>query len=251
MISRRNLFDSLIKSHDNQRRLAVNFSLGINAPLSEKLAGLIRQKIFRGELKARSRIPKDELAEEFGVSRMPIREALSILSYEGLVILEPRRGAWVAPITVETIDETYCMRQWAESKAVELSVPHLTDQDLENARKRLIRLEEAEASGDTAAFVDINSEFHQLLRSRCPWPKLLALVDTLWNGFPPLTPQFVAGQMAHDRSEHRAMLKTAMNRQAKEAADIMTLHIERSWKSTRDHFQSLGWSGEPVDRNSE
>lgn len=219
----------------------MNFSHSLDVPLSERLAEIIRQAIFTGQLPSGSKIPQDELAEEFGVSRMPIREALVILNYEGLVRVEPRRGAWVAPLTMESVDEAYTMRRWAEAKAVELSLPRLTDQDLELARQQLHLLEDAEETRNAERFVRTNRDFHQILRERCPWPKLLGLVDTLWNGFPPLTPTFVADQMTHDRNEHRQLFEAALRRQAKEAAELMAKHIDRSWSSARAHFLSLGW----------
>ncbi len=217
------------------------FSKIVDAPLSERLAHHIRQAIFTGQLPAGSKIPQDELAEEFGVSRMPIREALAILNYEGLVTQEPRRGAWVAPLTLATVDESYAMRAWAESEAVRRSVPRLTAEDLKRAQAAILRLEAAESTQDRETFVEANGEFHLALRSRCPWPKLAQWVNVLWNGFPPLTPHFVANQMVNDRREHEALMEAALARDGESAARLMALHINRSWQSARAHFQALGW----------
>lgn len=217
----------------------------LNENLAHKVANLIRHAILTGELKSGEKIPQDELADAYGVSRMPVREALVILNYEGLVNLEPRRGAWVSPLTLATVDESYAMRQWAESKAVGLSVPALGVDDLHRAQHILDALEDAESRGDTSAFIRLNSDFHVILRSRCPWPKLTGLVDTLWKGFPPLTPQFVAGQMAHDRDEHRRLLNVAKEHHAKEVERIMQEHIQRSWDMARMHFTALGWTDVP------
>lgn len=213
----------------------------LNVNLANKVANLIRQAILTGELKSGDKIPQDELAESFGVSRMPIREALVILNYEGLVTLEPRRGAWVTPMTLATVDESYTMRQWAEPQAIALSVPHLTPQDLQRAQQALEQLETAEAQRDALAFVQINADFHAILRSRCPWPKLLGHVDTLWKGLPPLSPQFVTDQMAQDHTEHREILHAAREHHAEEARRLMQQHIERSWHMARQHFKALGW----------
>ena len=225
----------------------MNFNKIIDIPLSERLARLIRQAIFTGQLPAGSKIPQDDLAEKFGVSRMPIREALVILNHEGLVILEPRRGAWVASLSLQTVDESYTMRRWTESQAVSLSVPLLNSEDLEKARIAITHLEAAESAQDPDAFVEANAEFHAILRSRCPWPKLSSWADTLWNGFPPLTPAFVANQMVHDRAEHRILWEAASERNGPRAARVMKEHIHRSWQSAREHFHKLGWPDTPVE----
>ncbi len=217
----------------------------IHATLSERLANGIRQFIFTGKLKAGSKIAQDELAEEFGVSRMPIREALVILSHEGLVMLEPRRGAWVAPLTLQMVDESYAIRHFAEPEALKLSIPRLSSDDLEELKDALEELERAESLGDGGAFVDANNRFHHLLRSRCPWPKLKSLVETMWNGFPPLTPQFVANQMVLDREEHRELYAAATKHNGERAAETMRRHIKRSWADARTHFQQLGWPESP------
>jgi len=214
-------------------------------PLGEQIAQAIRQAIFTGRLAAGSKIPQDELAEEFGVSRMPIREALVLLNYEGLVILEPRRGAWVAPLSLRTVDESYGLRLSLEPKAIELSVPSLDDDDLADLQQILTRMETAEANNQAERFVTLNSTFHLKLRSQCPWPKLLSFLDVLWKGFPPLTPQFVDQQMAQDHNEHRLLLEAAMARDGQQAADLMAQHIRRSWTAARQHFARLGWAESP------
>lgn len=216
--------------------------------LANKVADLIRHAILTGELKAGEKIPQDDLAEAYGVSRMPIREALVILNYEGLVNLEPRRGAWVAPMTLQTVDESYAIRHWAESQAVYLSVPRLSSPDLAEAQRALETLEGAENRGDTETFIRANAEFHTILRRRCPWPKLTTLVESLWKGFPPLSPQFVTGQMARDHDEHRRLLASAQEGQADEAKQLMEHHIQRSWNMARTHFQDLGWSESPPEK---
>jgi DNA-binding GntR family transcriptional regulator len=124
---------------------------------------------------------------------------------------------------------------------VELSVPRLEAEDIDQARALLQQLERAEMEQNAAAFVEANYQFHLTLRSRCPWPKLAHWVDTLWNGFPPLTPQFVANQMARDRDEHRALLEAAEQGDGVRAAALMRQHIQRSWDAARTHFRALGW----------
>ncbi len=218
-----------------------------NSLTSARVAQAIRQAIVTGQLRPGSKIAQDLLADQLGVSRMPIREALVQLAAEGLVTSEPRRGAWVAPLSLETIEESYALRSWLEPKAVRLSVPRLTDEDLHALRQHLAALEIAESGNDGDRFVEANRQFHQILRSRCPWAKLQGFVDMLWNGFPPLTPQFVTQQMVQDRAEHQQLLQAAEARDGDRAAVTMTAHITRSGDRAREHFKGLGWTSSPLE----
>ncbi len=218
-----------------------------NTLTSARVAQAIRHAIFMGQLKPGSKIAQGLLADQLGVSRMPIREALVQLAAEGLVTLEPRRGAWVASLSLATIDESYALRAWLEPKAVELSVPRLTEEDLHGLRHHLAALESAESHNDGDRFVTANTAFHQILRSRCPWPKLQGFVDMLWNGFPPLTPQFVTQQMTQDRAEHAKLLQAAEAHDGAYAAATMAEHIRRSGDRAREHFRGLGWVSEETE----
>lgn len=213
-----------------------------NTLTSARVSQAIRRAIFDGHLRPGHKIAQDELAEQLGVSRMPIREALVQLAAEGLVTLEPRRGAWVAPLTLDTLDESYQLRTWLEPRAVELSVARLTDDDLKQLAQQVDLLTRAERYNDAERFVETNREFHETLRSRCPWIKLNGIVDMLWNGFPPLTPQFVVQQMAEDRDEHAALLRAAQNHDGSEAGRVMVQHIQRSALRAREYFRNMGWT---------
>ncbi len=218
------------------------------ALLAEQIAQAIRHLIFSGQLISGSKIPQDQLAEQFGVSRMPIREALAMLNFEGLVMIEPRRGARVARLSLQSIDESYTLREWLESKAVELSVPLLSHEDLVQLRRQYETMEKSGIPQNSDVFVAANYEFHRVLRSRCPWPKLSTIVETLWKGFPPLAPQFVHQQIAHDRQEHYQLLLVAEQHNGSHAAHLMGEHVHRSWEMARNYFRDLGWSdsGSPV-----
>src|ERR1700742_5190631 len=91
--------------------------------LVEYAAGEIREQILSGEMAAGERILLDEVAEELGISPIPLREALRTLATEGLVAPLPRRGYTVAPVTVADLEETYRVRLVLEPLAVKLAVP--------------------------------------------------------------------------------------------------------------------------------
>ena len=98
--------------------------------LSARIADEIRIAVLRGEMRPGMRIRQELLAAKFGASRIPVREALKQLENEGLVVLAPNRGAWIADVNSEESIEVYKIREVVEPLAILESVPYLTDADI-------------------------------------------------------------------------------------------------------------------------
>ncbi len=139
--------------------------------------GILRDRILRGELPPGARLGEVELAERLGVSRTPVREALSRLAAEGLVELVPNRGARVSSWTVEQLEEVFELRAALEPRLTALAVPHATEADI-NGLERLARaMEEVGAPGprrDLDALVPLNRAFHGRLVGLAGRPTMAA-----------------------------------------------------------------------------
>ena len=98
----------------------------------ELVLASVRKAILSGVLGPGARLRQEELAEVFGTSRIPVREALRALEYEGLVTSEPHRGFTVTALDADDVEEVYDLRILLESEAVRLALPLLTDEDLED-----------------------------------------------------------------------------------------------------------------------
>src|SRR5690606_14646120 len=98
--------------------------------LQFKVTTKLRELILKGEFKMGERLMQEEWAQKLGVSRMPLREALRQLEVEGLVRIEPRRGAVVTPVSTEDIEEIYQLRALLEGEAVVKSLPFLDEEDI-------------------------------------------------------------------------------------------------------------------------
>lgn len=190
-----------------------------------KVCNIIREAILKGELKPGQRLKQSDLADAMGVSRMPIREALQKLEAEGLIKLEPHKGAVVKSIEVSDIEEIYALRTELEKMAVYQSVEHLTDED----HQQLTTLvEQMEASEDVDEFIRYNIEFHRLLMKRSSWERLNSFISTLWNGLPQQTPHILKGQKETSNVEHRSILNAVLNRDKETAANLVSNHISRT-----------------------
>ena len=126
--------------------------------LYEEVAELIRQRIFAHELAPGSWIDESKIAEEFGISRTPMREALKVLAAEGLVTMKVRRGAYVTEVTLEDLKQVYHLLGLLESDAAAWVAQHASTQQL--AELQALHAQLKDLTLDRKAFFTINEQFH-------------------------------------------------------------------------------------------
>lgn len=189
----------------------------------------LREVILSGEFEPGERLVQEEWAEKLGVSRMPIREALQQLEVEGLVKIEPRRGAIVTPISTEDIREIYHLRSLLEGEAVKMSLPNLSDEDviqLENLYREMCKLQNNDV--DVEKYTALNKEFHRIMRSGLKWRRIHQMIDALWMGIPAYTPGLLSSQIKVANEEHKEMLAAIKQGDAEKLATLMQQHILRT-----------------------
>ena len=199
------------------------------ATLQFKVTTKLRELILKGEFKMGERLMQEEWAKKLGVSRMPLREALRQLEVEGLVSIEPRRGAIVTPVSIEDIEEIYQLRALLEGEAVVKALPFLGEEEiveLENIYGRMLMLKADEH--DMEEFMALNSEFHRIIREGCPWRRIQGFIETLWKGIPPYTPSLLADHLSESHKEHGQMLQSIKDKDAKKLRQVTVQHILRT-----------------------
>jgi DNA-binding GntR family transcriptional regulator len=202
-----------------------------------KVCNVIREAIIRGDFKPGERLKQSDLAEKMGVSRMPIREAFRKLESEGLILLEPHKGAVVKSISIEDMEEIYALRSELEKMAVYQSVNLLTEEDIEQLSSLVAVMENAK---DPDTFVQYNIDFHRLLVKRCKWGRLNSFIGTLWNGLPQQTPHLLTGQIETSNTEHRKILEAVLNKDNETAANLVSEHIYRTGESLIESLKKEG-----------
>ncbi|MCG7344088.1 GntR family transcriptional regulator [Sporosarcina sp. ACRSL] len=201
--------------------------------LQFKVTRKLRELILKGEFKMGERLVQEEWAKKLGVSRMPLREALRQLEIEGLVRIEPRRGAIVTPISIEDIEEIYRLRALLEGEAVVQSYEFLTDEDFEELEELHVKMSGLQGDDeDIEEYMDLNEKFHHVLMGGCSWRRIKGFIDTLWKGIPSLTPSLLANTIDEGRKEHFQMLQYARQGNGEELRKVTEKHILR----TRDNL---------------
>ena len=172
---------------------------------TESIANALRNDILQGIYKSNAPLRQDEIAARFGVSKIPVREALQQLKVEGLVTFFPNRGAVVSSLSSAEVDEIYAMRIALETLALQRAIPHLTIADLTRAEALLDQLDQEE---QVARWSELNWEFHALLYRPANLPRVMNWVSTLHINVARYMTLYLAG-MAYQvasQAEHRAIL---------------------------------------------
>ena len=190
-------------------------------------ADAIRQKIFDGALKDGEPLRQDLLAAEFGISRTPIREALVQLEAEGLIRIEPHRGAIVRGASVEDIEETFELRCALEPVLLERSAPALTTSDFDHIGAILDEYSSELRNHNVSRWGELNTLFHTALYARAGRPQTQAIVDKLLAA----SDRYTRLQLLHTdglkraEREHAQIVELCRKRRFRAAAELLTRHI--------------------------
>lgn len=197
------------------------------SPVSSRnhsIVDALRTEILRGELSGGEPLKQDEIADQFGVSKIPVREALMQLKAEGLVNFYPNRGAFVSETSAAEADEIYVMRIALELAVLARSVPRLTVAHLKQAEGILSAMDREE---NIAKWGELNWEFHAILYSTAELPRAMATIRTLHTQVAGYLVLYLAGMDYQKKSqrEHRALLQACRIGDVKKAQDILEEHL--------------------------
>lgn len=191
--------------------------------LREKILETIREAILKGTLKPGEKVAEPELAERFGISRTPIREAFRQLESEGYLTVIPRKGAVVAALSEQDVQEYYAIKSILEGYAAELAAGNLTDKELEKLEAINNRLKQLAEEGDVKTFYRVHNEFHDLFLKASGNSKLMELIQQLGMKFSRLrmASLSVDGRMNISVAEHEKLLDAFRNHDGAAAENLV------------------------------
>ena len=196
---------------------------------SARIAAYLREEILHGRFLPGDRIRQEDIADRFGASRLPVREALRMLEAEGLTEHESNKGARVPRLSRHEVDVVYQMRERLEPLALIESLPTLTDE--EHARLEDVQTQ-IEANEDVERFLELDREFHLLTYSGCALDPLNSMVTRLWNSTQHYRRMFVQlggrSRMWVVNAEHRLILDAVVRRDEVDAERYLQGHIRRT-----------------------
>lgn len=214
----------------------------IHPSLKDLAAGFIRQEIVSGRLSPGAKVDQDEIAEELGISRLPIREALIELTAKGFVTAVPRRGAFVAILEVEDIEDHFEVL----GMLFRLSGTRATGKIDETRLGELRRLhKEISASADIEVIRDLNHEFYRIINEVGSSRRVLLTLQHLWLSLPN---DLYSGSSAfvEVESAYRGRVLAALEaHDSKSLGRLMQEHLRECGRVTIEELRSRGyWADE-------
>lgn len=196
--------------------------------LREKILENIRDAIVSGSLKAGSRVSEPELAERYGISRTPIREAFRQLESEGYLTVIPRRGAIVSELSPKDVDDFYAIKSIMEGYAAKRACENLSEKDLTRLQTINNKLAELARIGDVKHFFKNHSDFHELFIKAADNEKLHELIAGLVTKFQRLrfTSLSLPGRMEVSVQEHEKIIEAFRNKDADLAEKLVRMNAE-------------------------
>ena len=209
-------------------------------PLHEELTESLRKLIVSGELQPGRTVPEKELCELYGVSRTPLREALKVLATDGLVNLEPNRGAWVSRITVEELDELFPVMGALEALAGKLACKHITDDEIAQVRALHDRMFAHYTARELEAYFKLNQQIHETILAAARNATLTVQYGTLAARV--RRGRYMAN-MTRERwdqamKEHEDILDALQARDGGRLAVILRKHMEKTSVTLREWLLS-------------
>ncbi|WP_457106887.1 GntR family transcriptional regulator [Methylobacterium sp. P5_C11] len=192
------------------------------------VADSLRQQILNGDLPAGAQLRQDALAEAFGISRIPVREALLQLEATNLVKIMPHRGAVVTGLSLLEVEDIFQLRVQLEPQLLLLSAPHLTPDDLRNLDVVSKEYGTALETGQVLRWGDLNRRFHLDLLRHADRPRSLSIVSGLLQDCERPTRLQIGTSEDATRAvrEHAEILALCAARKGEEAAASLRHHIE-------------------------
>ena len=203
-------------------------------PLRDVVFNTLRQAILKGELKPGERLMEIQLANKLGVSRTPVREAIRKLELEGLELMIPRKGAEVAEITRQDMEDVLEVRTALEELAVKDACDHITDAQLSELKKASNEFKKALLEGkDLVTCADADMHFHDVILSATNNRRLIQMLNNLSEQMYRYRMEYLKDERTHKTliEEHDAIRRALKKHDKVKAGAAIRVHIDNQKRS--------------------
>ncbi|MGN1032770.1 MAG: GntR family transcriptional regulator [Intestinibacter sp.] len=206
-------------------------------PLRDVVFENLRSAILEGKLKSGQRLMEVQLAEQLGVSRTPVREAIRKLELEGLVVMLPRKGAYVANISVKDLMDVLEIRASLEGLGASLAAERRDDEDIKNLEIIEKEFEEAVKTQNIEILLKKDVEFHECIFKAANNKKLAKMINSLWEQVQRFRITYVSDLDASLSliDEHNAILNSIREANVADAKKFAIEHIEKAEQFMLEH----------------
>ncbi len=197
-------------------------------PLREIVFETIREAILDGRLKPGERVMEIQLAEKLGVSRTPVREAIRKLELEGLLIMEPRKGAYVADISLKDIEDVLEVRSPLEGLAASLAAIRAKEDEIKLLKEKAKEFKKCMENNDVQGMINKDTEFHEIILHAAKNKKLTSIIEGLREQLQRFRVTYFTEYniASHLVNEHQNVLHAIESREPEKASKYAQEHIE-------------------------
>jgi DNA-binding GntR family transcriptional regulator len=203
---------------------------------SHRIASLLKEDILAGKYPPGVRLRQEDIAEQFGASRSPVREALRMLEADGLVNLVAHTGAWITQLSLAECEEMYQIRERIEPLLLRLSIPHLTKAKLDQLADLASQMEK---NKEVEVFLKLDREFHLLSYAGAETVLLGEMVQRLWNTTQhyrrAYTRLLASDGFRPAHYEHHLLLSAILKNDVEDAERVLYGHIRRTRHELSQH----------------
>jgi len=197
--------------------------------LREEVYESLKKSILHGKLKGGQRLIEETLADQIGISRTPVREAFHKLERDDLVTRLPKGGFAVREFTKEDVEEIFGIRSALESYASYLASLHITLEKISQLEKKVKELEDALEKRDDEKFIQLNTEFHDLIYKSCKSKKLIEMINNFRDYFYRYRSALIHTEkgMNYSIEDHRRMLEAMKKKNPRLVERLVRNHLAR------------------------
>lgn len=209
-------------------------------PLRDVVFNTLRQAILRGELKPGERLMEIALSNRLGVSRTPVREAIRMLELEGLVIMIPRKGAQVAQITEQDLNDVLEVRLGLEELAVRFACERITDGEIEELGDAVQEFEKSLEDADLSALAEADVKFHEIIYNATHNRRLVQIINNIREQMYRYRIEYLKDVESRKDllKEHYAIWEALKKREKDNAVKYICTHIVNQQEAIRRSLES-------------
>lgn len=211
-------------------------------PLRDEVFNTLREKILKGVYKPGERLMEIHLADQLGVSRTPIREAIRMLELEGLVKMVPRKGAQVAKISKEDLQDVLEVRKALDTLSVKLACERITEDEIKLLNNAEREFEKALTSKDVREIAEADVAFHDVIHSATKNGRLKSMISNLAERIYRYRFEYIKQQSDGGKTlmlEHREIMRCIESRDVESAVKATEIHIDNQEISISEQLDIL------------
>lgn len=209
---------------------------------SEIVHDRIRKNIISGKLKPGEKIKISKLSKKFGVSEIPIREALKGLQSEGFITFTPHMGAFVTKFLAKEVIEVFLIRIELEALATRLAASHIKEEDLDFLREKMQKMEQAVIEKNFEKLGKLNKDFHLRVYQAAPYPILYKLIVDLMAKYQRTQSIFALSpeRAIASNKEHRNIYEALETKNSNLAEKLVREQKQKAFETLKNYFKENG-----------